>query len=124
MMRMARKRFSKVVTGRKRKRKSGCYDCFHIYVLDYFRNRRYGRGKQEKKETMGKSAKPVRDEVKSREDIKRDLKKKEQNKIKQMNRKDRRTYLKQQEQGKGKGKGVGMGMGMGKGGRGGKGGRR
>ena len=53
---------------------------------------------------MGKNAKPVRDEVKSREDIKRDLKKKEQNKIKQMNRKDRRTYLKQQEQGKGRGK--------------------
>ena len=63
---------------------------------------------------MGKNAKPVRDEVKSREDIKRDLKKKEQNKIKQMNRKDRRTYLKQQEQGKGKGKGKGKG---GKGGR-------
>ena len=78
-------------------------------------NRRYGHGKQEKKETTAKNAKPVRDEVKSREDLKRDLKKKEQNKIKQMNRKERKVYLQKQGQGQGQGKGKGK-MG-GKGGR-------
>ena len=42
----------------------------------------------------------VRDELKSRADLQKDLKKKEKNKIKQMNKHDRKAYMKKQGKGR------------------------
>lgn len=42
----------------------------------------------------------VRDEVKSRAELQKDLKKKEKNKIKQMNKHDRKAYMKKQGKGR------------------------
>lgn len=42
----------------------------------------------------------MRDEVKSRAELQKDLKKKEQNKIKQMNKYERKAYMKKQGKGR------------------------
>lgn len=42
----------------------------------------------------------VRDEVKSRAELQKDLKKKAQNKIKQMNKHERKAYMKKQGKGR------------------------
>ena len=48
-----------------------------------------------------------RDEVKTRDQIRKQLKEKEKNKIKQMSKKDRAVYLKKNGEAKGKGKFMG-----------------
>ena len=42
----------------------------------------------------------MRDEVESRAELQKDLKKKEQNKIKQMNKYERKAYMKKQGKGR------------------------